>query len=137
MLVDGMAHFLSAAAAALVGELAAGYELVWCSGWEDRADAHLPFELGLPGGLHHLSFGDAGSSLGSLPSDLVRHWKLDAIDAFAGPERALAWIDDDHDDTCAAWASERYGPTLLVATDPAEGITDAHVRTLRSWARSL
>ena len=34
------------------------------------------------------------------------HWKLAAIEAYAGPERAVAWIDDDHDDTCHDWAAE-------------------------------
>ena len=48
----------------------------------------------------------------------------------------MAWIDDAHDDDCHAWADERPGPTLLVATDPAVGITDEHVETLLSWGRA-
>ena len=32
-----------------------------------------------------------------------RHWKLNAIDAHAGTERPLAWIDDDHYG-CEEWA---------------------------------
>ena len=36
------------------------------------------------------------------------------IDADAGPDSPLAWIDDPQDDACRAWAAARRGPTLLV-----------------------
>ena len=131
VLVDGTMHFLSATAAALIAELAVAFDLVWCSGWEERADEHLPMQLGLPRGLAHLSFETAD------PGAAPRHWKLAAIDAFAGPHRPLAWIDDGHDDSCRQWAADRDGPTLLVVTEPAIGITDVHVRALTLWAASL
>jgi hypothetical protein len=98
---------------------------VWCTGWEDRAEEHLPGLLGLPGGWRHLVFDD--------PPQMEAHWKLSAIEALAGPDRAVAWIDDAHDDTCRRWAAERPGPTLLVGTEPAVGLTDEHVETLLSW----
>jgi hypothetical protein len=61
------------------------------------------------------------------------HWKLDAIDAYAGA-RALAWIDDCLDEACSAWAAARAAPTLLVRTDAAIGITATHVAELTRWA---
>ena len=64
------------------------------------------------------------------------HWKLDAIEAHAG-ERPLAWIDDAHDDSCRAWASARAAPTLLVTTDPAAGLTAAHVEALELLGRPM
>jgi hypothetical protein len=131
VLVDGMMHFLSATAAALIAELATAFELVWCTGWEEKADEYLPSQLGLPRGLAHLTFAPATAA------GAGRHWKLDAIDAFAGARRPLAWIDDEHDDSCRQWAADRAGPTLLVVTDPAVGITAAHVRTLDAWAAPL
>jgi hypothetical protein len=130
-LVDGIMHFLSATAAAQIAELTEIFELVWCTGWEEKADEHLPAQLGLPPGLAHLTFATAD------PGAAPRHWKLAAIDAFAGPQRPLAWIDDAHDDSCRQWAADRAGPTLLVVTEPAIGITDAHVRALGVWAASL
>jgi len=133
LLVDGIPHFLSASAAGLLAGLAGDFELVWCSGWEEKADEYLPGALGLPTGLHHLTFGDApGPRTGP-----VRHWKLAAIDGYAGRERAVAWIDDGFDDSCHAWAQERPGPTALVATDPAVGLTGPQAERLRDWARAL
>ena len=126
--VDGIPHLISARAGERLARLAAAFECVWCTGWEDRADEHLPALLGLPGGWAHLSFAAApGPGL---------HWKLEAIEAHAGPDRPVAWIDDAHDDSCARWAAERPGPALLVATDPAVGLTEAHVASLLSWARA-
>jgi hypothetical protein len=129
-LVDGIVHYLSATAAEHLDELGLRYELVWCTGWEERADEHLPAALGLPRGLNHLTFGSAD---GESP----RHWKLAAIDAFAGPRRATAWIDDVFDESCHAWAAERAGPTRLVQTAPAVGLTAEHVDELIAWADEL
>ncbi len=129
-LVDGVPHFLSTTAAQLLEGLSRQFELVWCSGWEERADQSLPSVLGLPAGLHHLTFADAGDSAG-------RHWKLAAIDGYAGCDRSVAWIDDGFDESCHAWAAARPGPTLLLATDPAIGLTSEHARRLRDWASGL
>jgi hypothetical protein len=127
--VEGIPHWLSEGAGARLIRLARTYQCVWCTGWEERAEEHLPHFLGLPGGWEHISF--------DLPRERITvHWKLAAIDTFAGPERALAWVDDDHDDRCVAWAAGRVGPTLLVTTEPAVGLTDEHVARLESWARA-
>ncbi len=125
-LVEGIPHFLSREVAARLARIAAGYECVWCTGWEDRADGHLPHLLGLPAGWAHLSFADR-------PEDGA-HWKLRAIDDLAGPHRPAAWIDDAHDERCRAWAAARPGPTLLVTTDPAVGLTEADAAQLEAWA---
>lgn len=128
--VDGVMHFLSSDAGNHLLGLHGRFELVWCSGWEDKADDHLPHALSLPRGLPFLSFErDRTGGHG--------HWKLAAIDAYAGPRRALAWIDDAHDDACRAWAAARAAPTLLVATQPAVGLTAAHVERLVAWADAV
>jgi hypothetical protein len=131
LLVDGIPHYLSTEAGALVTSLADSFELVWCTGWEEKVDLYLPHHLGVPAGLPHLSFGGAG-----VPAT-QRHWKLSAIDAFAGDERALAWIDDAFDESCYAWAHARRGPTELIATDPATGLTAEQAAGLGGWAAAL
>jgi hypothetical protein len=65
------------------------------------------------------------------------HWKLAGIDAYAGPTRPLAWIDDNHGAAGEDWAANRPGPTLLVPTEPHIGLTEAHARTLRAWAAEV
>jgi HAD domain in Swiss Army Knife RNA repair proteins len=129
-LVDGVPHFLSTNAAELVAELATSFELMWCSGWEEKADEVLPAVLGVPKGLAHLSFPPLGGAA-------ARHWKLASIEAFAGSRRPLAWLDDAFDDSCHAWAAERPGPTRLVRTDPPVGLTVEHVADLVTWRAQL
>jgi hypothetical protein len=125
--VEGVLHFLSAGAGDHLLALSERFELVWASGWEDKANEHLPRALALPRELPFLSFERT-------PGAGHAHWKLAAIEAYAGPERPLAWIDDCHDDASHAWAARRRGPTLLVATMPATGLTDDHVAQLLAWA---
>ena len=128
--VDGVTHFLSSDAGKHLLGLLDRFEVAWCSGWEEKADEHLPYALALPRGLAFLSFErNPGRGHG--------HWKLAAIEAYAGPARPLAWIDDAHDDACHAWAAARRGPTLLVATAPAVGLSSAHVDELDAWADTL
>jgi hypothetical protein len=134
--IDGIPHFLSATAAAHLLALGEKFELVWCSGWEERANEYLPALLGLPGELPFLRFAPAvhaSSGVGGGARATRGHWKLDAIDAYAGA-RALAWIDDCLDGACEAWAAARAAPTLLVRTRADVGVTERHVATLLSWA---
>jgi hypothetical protein len=128
--VDGIAHFLSATAGQHLRQLSGEFELVWCTGWEEKANEYLPVALGLPAPLPHLTF-EPG------PPHPNGHWKLAAIEAFAGPSRPLAWVDDAHDAACAGWAQARQGPVLLIATEPPVGLTGAHVRELLAWARAV
>ena len=128
--IDGIAHFIPEDVGARLVRLADSFELVWATGWEERANEHLPFLLGLPfGDLPTLTF-DGRAVFGSA------HWKLDAIADYAGT-RPAAWIDDNIDEACIAWAEARSAPTLLVQTDPATGLTDEHVGELRRWAEGL
>jgi hypothetical protein len=61
------------------------------------------------------------------------HWKLDAMEEYAG-SRPAAWIDDNIDEECEAWAKRRTAPTLLVRADSSSGMTDKHVKQLIRWA---
>lgn len=128
--VEGLLHLCSARAAGHLPALSDDFELVWCTGWEEKASEHLAPIIGLDPPPPYLSF-DRNPGKGHA------HWKLAAIDDHAGPHRPLAWIDDALNEACHDWARERQGPTLLVTTDPAEGLVDSHARELRAWAMSL
>jgi len=130
--VDGIPHFLSQAAGRHLLALTEWFELVWCTGWEEKANEHLLTPLGLPTPLHYLSF-DADRDPGHTTPG---HWKLAALQAHAG-DRPLAWIDDAFNAACWDWAADRSAPTLLVATRPETGLLDAHAEQLRDWARAL
>jgi hypothetical protein len=127
--IDGIPHYLSHAAAAHLLALAGDFDLVWASGWEEKADEYLPRLLGLPAGLPFLRFARA-------PGLTNAHWKLAAIDAHAG-SRPLAWIDDALDDRCRSWAARRGAATLLVQTRPERGLTSREAGLLARWAASL
>ncbi len=126
--IDGIPHFLSSTAAEHLLGLEPLFDLVWASGWEEKANEHLPHLLGVPI-LPHLSFERSVRRTNA-------HWKLDAIDDYAG-ERALAWIDDAFNDACHEWASAREAPTLLVQTTPASGLTQSETEILEDWAARL
>jgi hypothetical protein len=128
-LVDGVAHCIAHGVGERLMSLAEHYELIWATGWEERANDHLPLLLGLAEELQALTFGGR-ARFGTA------HWKLDALDEYAG-ERPLAWIDDSLDESCHEWAENRDAPTLLVPTESHVGLIDAQVDTIIEWAESL
>jgi hypothetical protein len=54
--IDGTPHFLSSTAATHLLALSDRFDLVWASGWEERANEHLPHLLRLPPALPFLRF---------------------------------------------------------------------------------
>ena len=130
-LIDGMVHCISLAAGDRLRRLAEHYELVWATGWEDRANDTLPALLGIPK-LPTISF-DGAARWGTA------HWKLGPLTEFANG-RPLAWIDDSFDGSCYEWARARQRagqPTLLVPTDSDNGLEEVQVEALIGWARGL
>jgi hypothetical protein len=127
-MIDGMVHCISFAAGERLQRLAEHFELIWATGWEDRANDYLPTLLGLPE-LPYVSF-DGAARFGSA------HWKLGPLDSW-GQGRSLAWIDDNFDESCFEWAKERTEPTLLVPTESHLGLEEAHTEALTAWARGL
>jgi hypothetical protein len=127
-LINGFPHCIPDQAGERVRRLADAYEVVWATGWEDRANEALPRILGLPGDLPFLTFGGK-AVFGSA------HWKLDAIGRYAG-DRPLAWIDDCLDESCHAWAAARGAPTLLVPTESFVGLSEELTESLLRWAEA-
>ena len=127
--VDGIIHLIGERAGPLLERLSERFELVWATGWEEKANEYLPHILGLGRELPVLTF-DGRAVFGSA------HWKLGAIDAYAG-DRPAAWIDDFVDDECRAWAERREAPTLIVEAESAVGLTEEHVEALLGWAETV
>jgi hypothetical protein len=127
-LVDGIPHLISLPCGDRLQRLSEHFELVWATGWEDKANFYLPSLLGLSE-LPYVSF-DVAARAGNA------HWKVGALEEYA-TGRALAWIDDNFDESCYEWAEQRAQPTLLVPTETHLGLEEAHVEALRQWAVSL
>jgi hypothetical protein len=126
--IDGIPHCIGATAGERLARLADRFDMVWATGWEEKANEYLPHLLDMPGDLPVLRFENATFG--------TAHWKLEPIGAYAG-DRPAAWIDDSLDERCERWARDRDAPTLLVRTDPATGITDEDVDRLLAWAADI
>ncbi|MDQ2622090.1 MAG: hypothetical protein M3Y45_03520 [Actinomycetota bacterium] len=148
-LIDGTPHVISMAAGERLRRLRDSFELVWATGWQDRANDRLGPLLELPqlAVIHFDRTGsdslvvDADSGVGSPDGagTTPAHWKLDAVDRFAG-SRPIAWVDDSFDESCFEWCEARESdgrPTLLVPTEPDIGLEEGHVAALEAWAEHL
>jgi HAD domain in Swiss Army Knife RNA repair proteins len=128
--VDGVMHCINESCGPRLTRLSERYELVWATGWEEKANEYLPYLLRLEvSELPVLSF-DGQAVFGSA------HWKVAAIDEYARG-RPAAWVDDFLDEECERWAAERDEPTLLVRTESHIGLTDELMVALIDWADSL
>ena len=123
-----MVHCISLPAGERLKRLAELYDLVWATGWEEKANEYMPNVLGMPE-LPYLTF-EGAARFGSA------HWKLGPLDKY-GKGRAMAWIDDSFDESCYEWARQREEPTLLVPTESDLGLEEAQTEALSAWARSL
>ena len=127
-LIDGIVHCISLHSGERLRRLAERFELIWATGWEDKANYYLPALLDLPE-LPHLTF-DGAARFGSA------HWKLGPLEEHCRG-RALAWLDDNLDESCYEWARQRPEPTLLMPTRSARGIQDTETEALLAWAEGL
>jgi hypothetical protein len=125
--IDGVAHCIPDVVGDHLIRLAGSFDLVWATGWEEKANEYLPFILGLPEPELPCLMFQGRAVFGS------SHWKLDAIDEYARG-RPAAWIDDNLDDACRLWAAHREEPTLLIETRSPTGMTEDHVEELLAWA---
>jgi hypothetical protein len=127
-LIDGVVHCISLAAGERLLRLGEHFDMVWATGWEEKANDYLPHLIGVPE-LPYLTFGGT-ARFGSA------HWKLGPLDEYSAG-RAVAWIDDNFDESCFEWAGEREHPTLLVPTESQIGLEEAQAETLIGWATGL
>ena len=104
--IDGIPHFLSRAAAEHLLELSAQFDLVWASGWEEKAEEYLPRLLGVPGGPAVPAL-RARTGRGPLAATGTGSSRRSTTYAGARP---LAWIDDAFNDACHAWAAHARSP---------------------------
>ncbi len=99
------------------------FKMVWATIWEGDANKYIAPLHGLPDWpyiiFQHCYY------------DGVSTWKLDDVQKYVG-ERPMAWIDDDIQKDAYVWAEGRSQniPTLLLRTDPFDGLTEEIVEKL-------
>jgi hypothetical protein len=106
-------------------QLSERFELVWCTGWQDKANEIIGPLHGLP----------------QLPVVYIDefspyvHWKCLSIERFVG-DRPYAFIDDDINDHGILYSNARNEriPTLWLPIRCSEGLTEAHVIELEDFA---
>ena len=109
-----MVHCIDETCGPRIERLSERYELVWATGWEEKANEYLPHLLSLSAkALPVVSF-DGRAVFGSA------HWKVDAIDEYARG-RPAAWVDDFLDEHCESWAAQREGAHTAGAYRVAHG----------------
>jgi hypothetical protein len=111
-----------------LAELAAAFDVVWCTAWMDRAHPQFQKWLGLPEEpWPHIEFaGDWDRMLAAQEGG--SSWKLGHVYAWLeknAPDRPLVWLDDDLGQADYDWAAQRTrtASTLLLRTSPAIGVT--------------
>jgi len=127
--INGIPHYIRKSCGEHIRALSEYFEPVWATGWEETANDFLPHILGLPDHLPYLTFDGRVAAGGA-------HWKVEAISEYAG-QRPAAWIDDNLDETCFAWAEARSAPTLLIETERHTGMHDDHFEELVGFASKL
>jgi hypothetical protein len=101
-LVDGIAHFISATAGEHLCTVLDRFDLVWCTGWEEKANEYLAPELGLPGSLPHLALAR---------TSVVRTPTGSSTRSTAASGRGDRWRGSTMPSAkCEAWASRRAAP---------------------------
>ena len=121
------------------------FEIVWCTGWEDKANEFIAPAHGLPE-LEVIRFDYSRPELQDLESwdgdEECFSWKLSWIHRWLREqgEPAVAWLDDQLEDDAYRWAAKRNSqvhPTLLVKTQETVGLTARHTHRLLQWAAGL
>ena len=131
-LIDGITHFLSADRRRAPARARATLRARLGTGWEEKANDYLPHLLGLPGAA-------ALPDFDAQPGGRTRaHWKLDAIDAYAGRRGRSRGSTTRSTTACARGrARARRRRRCSSTTEPAVGMTDEHVARLLAWARRV
>jgi len=129
---------LSDTVCARVGQLRERGELIWCTGWGEKANSALRPLTGWPElpvldlTASRVAYAEA-RGLGKLVPFPDHTWKLDAVKAYVGEDRPVVWIDDQLGFDVQAWAKERPGPTALLAVAANEGIQEGQLDRLDVW----
>ena len=125
--VDGMVHCISMAAGERLKRLSEHYELVWATGWEEKANDYLPKSSG---------YRNCPSSPSTARPALGPPTGSSAPSTTGGKD--APWPGSTTASTRAVTSGPgREEPTLLVPTESELGLEEVQVEALTAWARGL
>ncbi len=107
---------------------AALFELVWASGWEEKANEHLPHLLGMPVGLPFLRFSSAPWGAPTPTGSSTRSKTTPA-------GRALAWIDDALNEECHSGRDGAARRRCSCRPSPSMGLTAREAQSAGATGR--
>jgi hypothetical protein len=107
-------------------ELSLVFDMVWATGWGEKANQHIGPLFRLP----------PWPTISFPPIPFHPAEKVPAIDRFIG-NTPCAWLEDLMTPEAIAWAAARTAPTLLIDVDPTIGLTRHMVDRLINWAAAL
>ena len=109
-----------------------GAELVWATYWRGRANTWIAPRIGLPS----LRFVSIPTRLWLRPSSSLGLWKARHVAASIG-QTPFVWFEDDPSVPRHLAEQPGLGQHLVVAVDPAVGLTHDHVEQARTWLHNL
>lgn len=111
-----------------------GIELIWATTWviDGHCETHLTHLYNIPTGLRMIDW---------YADDVPGHdsWsgcgKLNGVAAIAEDDEPIIWIDDCLGPSDYAWGEARRGSSLLIRTDPRDGITADDILEIEAFAK--
>ena len=132
----GVAHrlLLNPSHGQMLTELAeaAGAELVWASYWQNRANTWIAPRVGLPS----LRFVPIPMPWRVRARSSLGEWKARHVAAWIG-QAPFVWLEDDPGVPRQLAQQPGLGRHLVVAVDPAIGLTHHHIAQARMWLDEL
>lgn len=115
--------------------LASAFTMTWATAWSENAHPFFGPWLNLGEPWPHLTWTASWVGEGTT-------WKLPDVKKYVAehhPSTPVAWIDDDLQVDAYEWATQRTrdgNPTLLVRTNPCDGLEREHVDVLLHFAHT-
>ena len=117
---------------AMLSRLRESFDLVWGTAWQDNANGfHLRRMLGIEE-LPVVRF--TQMPVEYIPQGL--HWKTERLLAWA-KGRPFCWIDDEAQPADQAYLDRAGATSLIVFTEPVQGLQERHVQAAERFAASL
>lgn len=119
-----------------------GYEIVWCTAWENEANVYIGPHIELPE-LPVINFGSANPVIlgAEVSYNAELHWKTGRIAyvmAKQYPKRPFIWVDDEVRHQDKVFLTSATGSKVeIFKISPALGLLDEDFKAMKAWKEAL